>query len=369
MNKSLEQTTPFDQYTRYKTFERIINFNRRKDQIFQILDVGGRGNLLATFLPDDKVFFLEPNDVSEGAKNFIRGDGTKLELGDDSFDWVVSADVFEHIPNNKKEDFVKEHFRVAKLGFILSAPFSNPEVKKAEREVNDFFKSVNKGKDHPWLGEHAELGLPKEKDIEEYISKLTKNYQKLGIFSLSIWPLILKSWDIAFKLPEDSRQKALDEINNWLNTEIYPIDLTLNTDDKYRKIYFAKKDGKLKDLEIKSFKQINPIIVQKKLNTALVKIAGEFSKDNTKLKKKLDKTQFKLEDFKEQKEHELQTLQTYVEGLEEKFRKLEQENIHLNIKLENFSRELQSLLNRRSVKLVLKTSENIRKLRELVGLV
>lgn len=59
-DNQLESELPFDQYGRYAAIRDIINANRRGEEKFRVLDVGGRWNLMRRFLPSDIVFYLDP---------------------------------------------------------------------------------------------------------------------------------------------------------------------------------------------------------------------------------------------------------------------------------------------------------------------
>ncbi len=87
---------PFDQYSRQKIAAIIIDAMRAKGQSFSILDVGGYKGATHLFHTRDTVTVLDVFDVKE--KHYIRGDATAMTFKDDSYDFVVSFDVFEHIP-------------------------------------------------------------------------------------------------------------------------------------------------------------------------------------------------------------------------------------------------------------------------------
>ena len=106
IDEQLKKEFGFDLYGRYAIIRDIIEKNRSNGEIFRVLDVGGRGNFMKKFLPNDDVYYLDPF-VESDDKNFIKGDGCAMPLDDLSFDWVTSADVFEHIQKEKRENFLK----------------------------------------------------------------------------------------------------------------------------------------------------------------------------------------------------------------------------------------------------------------------
>jgi len=247
----LKKKYSFDQYGRYAIIRDIINKNRTDDQDFKVLDVGGRGNIMKNFLSKDKVFYLDPF-VDTKDKNFIKGDGCDIPLKSKSFDWVVSADVFEHIPPKKREQFLKENIRVSKLGVVLAAPFYSKEVEQAEVNANENYKILSEGQDHPWLKEHVDNGLPKEKDVNCFLDENNYSYQKLYNNGLFLWQILISITFYRNNLLAGIGGMNLNKIlegyysfNYFYNTKIFPFDCL---DPSYRKIYFIKKDSHLKDL-------------------------------------------------------------------------------------------------------------------------
>lgn len=245
-DEQLKKEFSFDSYGRYATIRDIINANRKQGEKFRVLDVGGRGNMLVKFLPNDDVFYLDPFVESDDA-NFIKGDGCAMILTNESFDWVTSADVFEHIPQEKRDDFLNENIRVARLGTILVAPFWSKEVEGAEINANKNYKILSGGEDHIWLKEHIENGLPDPILFEEKLKQKNIHFQKISNNRLFLWQmLIVFNFLITKSLNEDIK-KEVEDFNYFYNTEVFPFD---NKEPSYRKIYFIKKNDMLKDLQI-----------------------------------------------------------------------------------------------------------------------
>lgn len=241
-NSLLKSEFAFDQYGRYALIRDIIRVNRRNNEKFKILDVGGRGNILKKFLPDDDVFYVDPLVDSED-QNFIIGDGCALPLENDSFDWVTSADVFEHIPPTKRIKFLVENIRVARLGTILAAPFFSEEVKQAEINANESYKILSGGADHIWLKEHLKNGLPKENEVENYIKSTGFQFEKFNNNQLFLWETLIGiCFNVSYNYTESIKDK-FRKFNYFYNTEVYPFD---SANPSYRKVYFIKKTINLK---------------------------------------------------------------------------------------------------------------------------
>jgi len=241
-DKQLKRELSFDLYGRYAAIRDIININRKTGESFRILDVGGRGNLLRKFLPNDKVFYLDPF-IDSDDENFIKGDGCEMPLEDESFDWVASADVFEHIPKEKREDFLKENLRITKKGAILVAPFYTRGVFQAETAANENYKVLSGGIDHVWLLEHIENGLPTEKMVESFLQAKGIVFQKFSNNNLFLWELL-----ISISLNEGYQSmEEFQLLNDFYNTEIYPFD---SGEPGYRRVFFMKKEKSLLDLPV-----------------------------------------------------------------------------------------------------------------------
>jgi len=161
------------------------------DKEVNILDVGGSSPFmskqLATLSPR---YTLTAIDILPKPEKFrgtyIQGDATKMAFADSTFDTVISTDVLEHIPPDKKEAIVRESIRVARSFVILAAPFNTPGVEEAERVTNEFNKSLF-GEGQPWLEEHFEYKKPEI----ELINKIT---EELGYESVVIGTNNLYGW-------------------------------------------------------------------------------------------------------------------------------------------------------------------------------
>jgi GT2 family glycosyltransferase len=256
IEENLEREFAFDQYGRYAIIRNIIDANRSTNETFKILDVGGRGNIMKKFLPEDEVFYLDPLVDSEDT-NFILGDGCSMPFDDESFDWVTSADVYEHILYHKRMSFLTENIRAAKLGVILTAPFYSKEVEKAEIYANESYKILSGGEDHIWLKEHLAFDLPKEEEIESFLSSNSIQFSKFFNNNLSIWEHLIGICFLVSQNYSDEIKKAFEVFNYFYNTWVFPFD---SSEPAYRKIYFIKKRKTL----------INPLFGNKTIDEDLI---------------------------------------------------------------------------------------------------
>lgn len=153
---------PFDQYQRYGVAALAINALRKNGQRFTILEVGANTHkLLERLLPNDEIVYLDreiPEEL-QGREEFVLGDATELTLPDASFDVVVALDVFEHIPKERREAFLRHTSRVARALTVIGAPFDFPYVVQAELNASTYWNHLFDAP-YRWLDEHAQNGLP-----------------------------------------------------------------------------------------------------------------------------------------------------------------------------------------------------------------
>jgi len=155
---------------RYLPIVSEINQNFQKGDT--VLEVGSGTIGIAPYL-NREVIGLDQH--FEGKKfellKQVIGDGMNLPFADKSFDFVVSADVLEHILPSDRQKAVFELLRVAKKELILAFP----EGEAAERHDRELYEEFNKRKisDHAedFFKEHLENGLPNVKEITGFIEE------------------------------------------------------------------------------------------------------------------------------------------------------------------------------------------------------
>ncbi|WP_080696866.1 glycosyltransferase [Clostridium beijerinckii] len=182
----------FDQYQRYRTLQTLVESVKKYYNIQQlnILEVGSNEQLnLERFLPNENITYSDlsiPQNISLNDK-FIEADATDLRnINDNEFDIVISSDVFEHIPKIKREDFLKETSRVAKLASLHCFPFESKAIVSAEASANEYYKSMF-GINHIWLQEHIDNGLPDEGMLKDILSKFAGDYFMFEHGDILLW--------------------------------------------------------------------------------------------------------------------------------------------------------------------------------------
>ena len=214
----------FDQYQRYKMTEDIINDIRNKDEVFKILEVGANEHQnLERFLPSDEITYLDiklPEHLLNNP-NYILGDATKMSFADSQYDIIVALDIFEHIAESDRTNFIDELYRVCKKVFIIAAPFATKGVVETEKNANEYFRLLH-GYDHLWLEEHIRNTLPDLKDYLNYMDRNQIEYRHFSHGTLEMWYKLIKihfTTTLKGELLDQGR-----EIDKFYNKNLYPLD-------------------------------------------------------------------------------------------------------------------------------------------------
>lgn len=253
----------YDQYQRYNNVSILINRFRSPGKSFRILEVGANEHRnLEKFLPDDKITYLDI-ELPEHLLNdpqYLLGDATDMEFEDDKYDIVVALDVFEHIPEAKRNQFIDELQRVSKEFFVITAPFDSTKVVKAEIAANSIYKGIF-GKDFIWLQEHRDNGLPNLNSLENYLlSKKNITYKIIGHGNIDIWEKMMKIHFFTAYNPKLNFFR--DEIDRFYNSMIFEWDYL---EESYRKIVIVSKQINIDSLDKDFSEKMVPTEYKEKL--------------------------------------------------------------------------------------------------------
>ncbi|MED4359345.1 glycosyltransferase [Geobacillus stearothermophilus] len=342
MNKKI----PFDQYQRYKNAAEIINLIREENQSFTILEVGANEHRnLEHFLPKDQVTYLDI-EVPEHLKhmtNYIEADATNMPLDDNAFDFVIALDVFEHIPPDKRNQFLFEINRVAKEGFLIAAPFNTEGVEETEIRVNEYYKALY-GEGFRWLEEHRQYTLPNLEETEDILRKENIEYVKFEHGSLLFWEKLMR---LHFLVAD---RNVLHDyrfmIDDFYNKNIYEVDyigpcyrnFIVVCRDKAKREFIQsiyekrKQNSYLKNSTISKLNELENSIYSLKI----------IDKENQIYKKSLEITEQLLEDLKLKEQQiieKIQTIKKKTEMIELQNQKIQE----LKIECENKSIENNNL--------------------------
>lgn len=143
-----------NQYFRFRTLADKLDALSAGAPI-TVLDVGGGDGQLAQFVRQARYFLVEPS------VNGIPGED--LPFGDETFDYVVSCHVLEHIPPAERYGFLDSLIRRARRGLVLLNPFFDPHTSVEER-MRLFIQVTDAG----WAKEHLDCTLPEIELMRQY---------------------------------------------------------------------------------------------------------------------------------------------------------------------------------------------------------
>jgi len=238
----------YDQFQRYSVLKAMLETFYSSGAI-TVLDVGGispdrEGRTL--FLPIKQVFSgksLVLDTVFYEGDDFIRGDGGHLPFRENSFDVVAALDVLEHIPNSKRDIFLKELCRVAGSAVFVSAPFSENKIENVEKLLFDQIK-CRYGIEHQQLWEHRQHGLPNVAAISHQLAMSMPAGIGFPYGSLQNW-LLLQSLKSCFMF-----RKSSETIHRFLDAWMTQCRLPCEFEAPFsRYFWFYSRDIPQKQLE------------------------------------------------------------------------------------------------------------------------
>lgn len=225
----------FDQYTRQLIAKRIIETYRRiPSKKFKILDIGGDGGITQAFFPQDTVTILDV--YRRSYKGYVKGDARNMPFKDGAFDFALSFDVYEHIKDDRRK-YLEEAVRVASRATIIAAPFSDATVNQSELKLSKYYSFV-KGKQHAWLKEHIDYGLPKISQIENFIRSKNLKYKMYATNNLELWKLM--QYVIFLQDAIKSIPTQVGALNKFYNKNIDSIGDSI--EPTYRKVVVISKN-------------------------------------------------------------------------------------------------------------------------------
>ncbi len=128
----------------------------------------------------------------------VRVSDASLPFPDNSFDYVVSVDMLEHLNKENRAKSVSEMIRVARKGIFIAVP----EGKRAEEQdfyLAKLYKTVH-GEDYPFLKEHIENKLPRREELIKIVESSARNLNKQvsveleNNFNLSLRKKMMEFW-------------------------------------------------------------------------------------------------------------------------------------------------------------------------------
>jgi ubiquinone/menaquinone biosynthesis C-methylase UbiE len=249
--KKLEREVPFDQFSRQFQVTKIVDILRGDDTSLKILDVGGYKGRTADFLSADKVTVVDLFKVKE--KNYIQGSALDLPFEDGSFDYVLSFDVLEHIPDDQRKVFLHECIRVAKKGIIICAPNKTELNQATELKLNELYKRLHH-KPHRWLKEHIDYGIPRFDWVQQTATKRGLYTSKFYSNKTELWYAMQQAIFTNSKFPLASQN--LTKLNEYYNQH-FKYDGGGSEETAYRQILCGLKQKSDADFLSERLKNLN----------------------------------------------------------------------------------------------------------------
>ena len=136
----------FDRFMRINTVAEYVNkLNLKKDTI--ILDVGGFDGAFALFVPELKVWVIDPQTTG--------GSGLNMPFPDKHFEVVVSIDALEHLPRKDRPKLLQELVRVTRSKLFVNFP--EARSMSAQKVVLSIFNNK-------FIQEHVDYQLPTQEE-------------------------------------------------------------------------------------------------------------------------------------------------------------------------------------------------------------
>lgn len=137
----------------------IVAFIKQK-QPGSILEVGSGSQGLAHYLPSQFIIGTDVRFRKPLALNLLAISATALCLPfrSDSFDYVISSDMMEHLPEGSRLAAMNELIRVSKKHVVIGFP-AGPAAEQVDRDIATALQRL--GKEIPdWLSEYFEHRYP-----------------------------------------------------------------------------------------------------------------------------------------------------------------------------------------------------------------
>ncbi len=222
-SRHLVASLPFDLYQRYRFAAQAAELLSPRT----ILDVGGYmgdadGHLATlgdflTDLPDPPQNWVS-TDLRQGDfSGHLPAPAWKQPFTDGAFELVISLDVLEHLPAERRGDFLKELDRLASRWIVLGAPRRSSEVEAAEKDLAASLMSAR-----PFLEEHREYGLPHAEEVVPFFQERGWHVLAFPNGYLPRWSAMQALTQFIFGLHDASLFGAF---NRCYNQAGYPYDL------------------------------------------------------------------------------------------------------------------------------------------------
>ncbi|MBI4214658.1 methyltransferase domain-containing protein [archaeon] len=176
----------FDRFMRINAVAECVNkLKLKKDTL--ILDVGGFDGAFALFVPELKVWVIDPQTTG--------GSGLSIPFPDKHFEVVVSIDALEHLPREDRPKLLQELIRVTRTKLFVNFP---------EARSTNAQKAVLSTISNKFIQEHVNYQLPTREETTSFLKKISPNIKITALSHVNIY-----SWLAWFVLFHTDKQRGL----------------------------------------------------------------------------------------------------------------------------------------------------------------
>jgi SAM-dependent methyltransferase len=228
-----------DTAMRYLPVARFLRSRVREGQC--VLEVGGGDYGLApywpgTFVLTDLRLFRKP----EGPPK-VEASVLQLPFADESFDWVISIDMLEHIPPASRAFAIRELGRVARRCVVLGFP-AGEAAARLDRALHERHASCRTAP-AAFLAEHLENTLPDPQESEKALrGALARGNGNVQIDRRPNGPLWLTRWLLEVQFRGGFPWSVL---NYGVFVVLSPLFSLLRPRRAYRTLIFAERRSSL----------------------------------------------------------------------------------------------------------------------------
>lgn len=200
MNRYLEWSKAWeiDIAMRYHPIAQLLRQNTSPQ--LRILEAGAGGKGITAFhpVPITALDIRHADNCDSSLINQVTASSEHIPLADNSFDILISVDMFEHLDSKARAATLCEFFRTAAQGgTIFIAVPCGKLASFHEKALNALYKIARK-KDHPWLKEHIDNGLPETKELYNQIQEICGKDSRIMVkdnvnIFLWFWLFIVRS--------------------------------------------------------------------------------------------------------------------------------------------------------------------------------
>lgn len=221
-----------------KKIKKMDYFGMQKSKIknLSILEVGSGWLGISPYLG----FPVVGLDKDFGDKKFnllkqFKGNLLKIPFAKNSFDMVISVDVLEHLPAEKRPKALEEIFRVAAKKIFLAIPMGKKSLDQDKQLDRQYKKKF--GQPFPFFKEHLKYGFPEEKEMIKLIKLTAEKYKKQikleikGNENLTLREILMKGWM--------TNNFLIDVLFRKVFLLLLPFFIFFDSSPYYRRIFFV----------------------------------------------------------------------------------------------------------------------------------